>query len=187
VTAARARTAAGPARILLGVVVGAQGVRGHLRVRSFAANPLDLGAYGPLLDEAGGRVALRDLRPVPGTEAVVIARVAGIADRDAALALKGTRLYVDREALPAPGEGEFYCSDLVGLAAERPDGTALGRVTAVLNHGGGDVLEIAAARGRTLLLPFTAACVPVVDVAGGRLVVDPPAEVEARPRRGPRR
>jgi 16S rRNA processing protein RimM len=158
-----------------------------LRVRSFAAAPLDLDAYGPLMDDKGRPFLLSGLRPAPGAEGVVIARAEGVGDRTAALALKGIRLYVEREALPAPGEGEFYCSDLVGLAAERRDGAALGRVRAVLNHGGGDVLEIEASRGRTLLVPFTAACVPVVDIAGGRLVVDPPIEVEAGPRRGPRR
>jgi 16S rRNA processing protein RimM len=115
----------------------------------------------------------------------VLARIEGVTDRDQAEALKGTRLYVDRAALPALYEAEtYYHADLIGLAAEDREGRSLGRVVAVENFGAGDLLEIAEGPGgqggKSLLVPFTRAAVPVVDLEGGRLVVDPPEEVEAR-------
>ncbi len=156
-------------------------MRGLLRVKSYTADPLALGAYGPLVDDAGRPVALTVMRPAAGAKGVVIARVAGVGDRDAAAALKGLRLHVDRAALPAPEGGEFYCGDLVGLTACRADGGIAGKVAAVHNYGGGDVLEIEAPNGSSMLIPFTKAAVPVVDIAKGRLVVEPPVEIEAGP------
>ena len=163
-------------RILVGAIAGAHGVRGAVRIRSFTADPRAVGAYGALFDEAGTR---RFQLTVTGSaKGGVVAQIAGVADRDQAEALKGTRLYVAREALPPPDEPEeFYIADLVGLDADRPDGSRLGRVTAVDNYGAGDVVEIALAAGGSLAVPFTRQTVPVVDIAGGRLVVDPPAEV----------
>ncbi len=156
--------------ILVGVIAGAHGVRGQVRVRSFTADPRALGAYGPLHDEAGKR---RFGVTVTGTtKDGVIARIEGVADRDAAAALRGVRLYVARSALPPPVAEEFYHTDLIGLAAERADGTPLGRVVAVRNFGG-DVLEIEPEpTGPALFVPFTRAAVPVVDIQGGRLVVE---------------
>ena len=104
---------------------------------------------------------------------MVVARVAGVASRDAAEALRGLRLYVARAALPPPEEEEFYHADLEGLRAEFADGRDFGRVRRVVNYGAGDVLEIER-EGESALVPFTRAAVPVVDIAGGRLVVDPP-------------
>jgi 16S rRNA processing protein RimM len=161
------------ARVLLGEIVGVHGVQGQVRVRTHTADPLDVVAYGPLTAEPGGRtLVLEGVREVKG--AVVIARVPGVADRDAAAALKGLRLYVARSALPAPEEEEFYHADLEGLQAELTEGGALGRVRRVVNFGAGDMLEIDR-EGGSLLVPFTRAIVPVVDLAGGRIVVDPPA------------
>jgi 16S rRNA processing protein RimM len=108
---------------------------------------------------------------------VVTARIAGIDERNAAEALKGLKLYVARASLPAPEEEEFYYSDLVGLEAVLADGTPMGKVKGVFDFGGGDVIEIDSPNG-SLMLPFTKAAVPEVDIAGGRLVVEPPAEVE---------
>lgn len=105
----------------------------------------------------------------------VIATIKGIGDRNAAEALAGTVLYADRGALPVLAADEFYQSDLIGLAVERRDGRALGTVVAIQNFGAGDLLEVAPPGGRTLLLPFTREVVPEVDVASGRIVVDPPA------------
>jgi 16S rRNA processing protein RimM len=173
--------AKGQERVLLGIVGGVHGVRGLVRVRSFTADPLDLGAYGPLVDDAGRQVALTVMRPAAGATGVVIARVEGVGDRAGAMALKGMRLHVDRDALPAPAGDEFYCADLVGLTAAHADGGFAGKVAGVLNFGGGDVLEIETPEGTSVLIPFTKAAVPVVDLAHGRLVVAPPAEVEARP------
>lgn len=161
-------------RVLVGEIVGVQGVRGEVRIRAHTADPLDLAAYGPVTAEPGGRTLKLDAqREVKG--GVVIARIPGISDRNAAEALKGLRLYVPRSALPAPEEEEFYHADLEGLRAELAQGGDLGRVRRVVNYGAGDMLEIDREPGRgSVLVPFTREAVPVVDVAGGRVVVDPP-------------
>jgi 16S rRNA processing protein RimM len=164
-------------RLCLGVIAGAHGVAGLVRVKSFTAEPQDLGAYGTLSDADGARqFRLAVVGRAPGKRApdVLLARIDGVADRDAAEALKGTRLYVARSVLPAPDEDEFYQADLIGLAAELADGSAFGTVTAVHDFGAGDVLEVARPQESSVLLPFTRAAVPVIDVAGGRCVVVPP-------------
>jgi len=157
-------------RVLLGRIVAAHGVRGEVLVRSYADVPEDVGAYGPLIAPALGRTF--DLRVLRATAKGVIARVAGIADRNAAEALAGTDLYVERAQLPAAGDGEFYHADLIGLAAVAPDGSDIGRVVAVHNFGAGDLIEVAlAASRRTEHIPFSDNFVPEVDLAGGRIVV----------------
>jgi len=170
-------------RVCLGVMVGAHGVRGLVKVKAFTAEPADVVAYGPLSNEDGSRRwCLEVVGPAPGkAEGVVLARVEGVKDRDAAQALHGVRLYVERAALPAPDEEEFYHADLIGLRVEDATGALLGTVRAVENHGAGDVLELEGADGRALLLPFTRAAVPLVDIAGGRLVAELPVEVEVPP------
>ena len=159
-------------RICVGVITGAQGVRGAVRIKSFTAAPEDVAAYGPVADEAGERSF--DLRAVGRAKGVVIATIAGIADRDAAERLKGVRLYVAREKLPAPGEEEYYHADLIGLAAVLKDGTVLGRVRAVHEYGAGDSIEVLRDDGGTVLVPFTRAAVPKVDLAAAIVVIDPP-------------
>jgi 16S rRNA processing protein RimM len=164
---------------MVGVIVGAHGVRGAVRVKPFTAEPASVAAYGPVEDETGSRRF--ELRLVGEGKGVVIATLKGVEDRNAAEALKGLRLYVARAALPAPGEEEYYHADLVGLEAVTPAGTPLGRVRAVHDFGAGDSLELALAAGGTLLVPFTKAAVPEIDLAGGRLVVEPPEERLASP------
>jgi 16S rRNA processing protein RimM len=162
---------AGTPRLCVGIITGAQGVRGAVRIKSFTAVPEDVAAYGPVADEAGQREFA--LRPVGRAKGVVIATIAGVADRDAAERLKGVRLYVARDKLPAPGEEEYYHADLIGLAAVLRDGTPLGRVRAVHEYGAGDSLEVASESGVTVMVPFTRAAVPEVDLAAGRLVIEP--------------
>jgi len=169
---------AGKARVLVGVIAAAHGVRGLVRVKSFTADPKSVASYGELSDEKGTRRFRLTLQGQ--MKDGVIAKIEGVADRDAAEALKGTKLYVAREALPEiAANDEFYQADLVGLRVEARDGKTLGRVKAVLNFGAGDVLEIEG-EGTGLLLPFTKQAVPVVDLSAGKLVAEPPAEVEAR-------
>jgi 16S rRNA processing protein RimM len=164
-------------RILLGVIGRPHGVRGLVRVTSYAE---DLAAYGPLADDKGRRFVLR-----PRGEGVAeIAELVGggeakVGDRTAAEKLTNTRLYVERSQLPEPEEDEFYLADLIGLIACDRAGRALGSVVAVHDYGAGTSLEIDGAVG-SLLVPFTRACVPVVEVAAGRVVVDPPREVIAQ-------
>jgi 16S rRNA processing protein RimM len=167
------------ARVMVGVVVGAHGVRGAVRVKPFTAEPASVAAYGPVEDETGTRRF--ELRLVGEGKGVVIATLKGVEDRNAAEALKGLRLYVARTALPAPAEEEFYHADLIGLDAVTRAGTALGRVRAVHDFGAGASLELDLVAGGTFLLPFTKEAVPQVDLAGGRLVVDPPEERSDNP------
>jgi 16S rRNA processing protein RimM len=166
-------------RILVGAIAGAHGVRGQVRIKSFTDDPADIAAYGPLSDESGQRRF--DLEVTGQAKGGVIARIDGIADRTAAEALRGLRLYVPRAALPATQGDEYYRVDLIGLRAELADGTNFGRVIDVQNYGAGDVLEIERPDGATELLPFADRVVPVVDLAAARIVVDPPVAVEARP------
>ena len=164
-------------RVCLGAFAGAHGVQGLVRVKAFTAVPEDVAAYGPLSDEAGAR---RFRLSVTGrSKGFLLARVEGVSDRDQAEALAGTRLYVAREALPALEEEEFYHADLIGLAAEDLEGRPLGKVKAVHDFGAGAMIELDPGGGPSVMLPFTRASVPAVDLERGRLVVDPPAEVEA--------
>jgi 16S rRNA processing protein RimM len=125
----------------------------------------------PLLTEDGRSFGVTLLRPLSGAFA---ATLTGVATREAAEALKGTRLYVPRDRLPALPDDEFYHADLIGLAVVDAGGAALGRIRAVLDHGAGDILEIARPGAPDLLLPFTHSAVPTVDLAAGRVVIDPP-------------
>jgi 16S rRNA processing protein RimM len=162
-----------PDKILMAVVGRPHGVRGLARVHSYAADPADLPGYGPLTDERGRCFRLRwHADGIAELFEVVDGRRVKIADRTAAERLVNLRLYVERDRLPLPDEDEFYLADLIGLAAVTADGEQLGRVDAVHDHGAGTFLEIG-----PLLLPFTRAAVPVVDIAAGRLTVVPPAEV----------
>ncbi len=158
----------------MGVIGRPHGVRGLLHVHSYTENPADLAGYGPLLDDSGGQwlLAWRG----PGIAALSDAAGRPVADRAAAARLTNTRLYLPRARLPEPPADEFYLADLVGLRAVAPDGAELGAVAAVHDYGGGVSLEIAGG-GPPLLVPFTRAAVPVIEIAAGRLVVDPPTEI----------
>jgi 16S rRNA processing protein RimM len=157
--------------LLLGVVIGAQGIRGEVKVKTFTAEPEALGDYGPLQDASATKTyPLKVLRLSKGD--VVIARIKGVEDRNAAEALKGTELYVQRSALPQAGDGEFYFADLVGLTAMM-SGRVLGRVTAVHNYGAGDMLEVKTDSGRSAMVPFTDDAVPDVNLAAGTVTVEP--------------
>ncbi|MHA1153818.1 MAG: ribosome maturation factor RimM [Alphaproteobacteria bacterium] len=167
------------ARVCLGAIAGAHGVRGLVKIKSFTQDPANLTAYGPLGDESGRRRF--DIAVTGQAKGLLVARIAGVEDRDAAQALRGVRLTIARAALPEPEEAEeFYQADLIGLAAEDPQGRPLGRVATVENYGAGDFLEIARVEGAPLLVPFTKVVVPLVDLEGGRVVVALPEEVEAR-------
>jgi len=159
-------------RVCVGVIAGAHGVQGAVRVKSFTADPKDVARYGPVEDEKGERRF--SLRLAGSAKGVVIARLEGIVDRNQAEALRGMRLYLPRAALPPTADEEYYHADLIGLEAALGDGTPLGQVRAIHDFGAGDTLEIERPAGPPAMVPFTRAIVPVVDLAAGRLVVDPP-------------
>jgi 16S rRNA processing protein RimM len=163
--------------VRLAVVTAPHGVRGAFRLRCFTERPESVAAYGPVCDERGRELfALEVLHRVPGG---VVARAAGIGDRDAAERLRGTALFVPRARLPEPGPDEFYQEDLLSLEAVEPSGRRLGRVVALFDHGAGEILEIETDDGELLDLPFTRAVVPEIDLEAGRLVVVPPRMIEA--------
>jgi 16S rRNA processing protein RimM len=156
-------------RVLLGVVAAPHGVRGLVRIRSYTEDPMAVASYGPLSDEAGMKeYRVEALSVVRGA---VVARIEGVADRTAAEALRGLRLFLERARLPQTGEREWYESDLIGLSAVGRDGRDWGKVVAFHDFGAGSVMEVSAG----LMLPFTDEVVPEVDVEGGKVVIEPPA------------
>lgn len=165
---------------LLGVVRGARGLKGDVRIESFTADPADIGAYGPLCDETGRRSWRLTVTGRTG-KGQIVGRLEGVADRDAAEALKGVRLHVRRSALPPPAEDEYYEADLIGLRAETAAGEPLGKVKTVSDYGAGGVLEIDGGPEGSLEVPLSAAVVRKIDIGGGRIVIDPPEILEARP------
>lgn len=165
---------ASAAHICVGAIAGAFGVHGEVRLKSFCAQPDDIASYGPLTTEDGKRsFAVRLTRPVTGG---LGARLSGVDTREAAEALKGTTLWAPRDALPSLPDDEFYHADLIGLEVVDTGGQVLGRVRAIYDHGAGDILEVTGKQ--LLLLPFTRAIVPTVDLAAGRIVADPPESDE---------
>ena len=167
-----------PTRILMGVIGRPHGVRGLVHVHSYTAEPADLARYNPLLDEAGRAWSLAwrgegvaELRDGAGR---------AIADRTEAERLVNTKFFVERHRLPKADSEEFYLADLVGLAAHTEAGALVGQVTAVHDYGAGTSLEITRGPTNPLVVPFTRAAVPHIDVAAGRLTVVPPAEIEMR-------
>ena len=169
-------------RVCVGAVIGARGLKGELRVKSFTDDPDDLFAYGPVSDETGqhtfkGRISGR-------AKDHLLVFLKGVGDRTRADELKGTRFYVSRDALPAPDDDEFYHADLIGLNAELVDGGVLGPIRGVMDVGGGASLEIDTEDG-LVMIPFTRAAVPVVDIVGERVVIDPPDGLFEEPEREP--
>lgn len=156
--------------VLLGEIVRAHGVTGEVKLRSFTARPLDLGAYGPLTDAKGRTWEIASLREAG--EGLLIGRIAGVKDRNAAEALKGAQLHVAREALPEDGdEDEVFAADLVGLSVSGGDGSVIGEIVAVQNFGAGDLIEVKRPGARmTALLPFTDDV--VIEIGADRMVID---------------
>jgi 16S rRNA processing protein RimM len=163
--------------VLLAAVIGAQGLKGEVKVKTFTETPNALARYGVLHDRSSRRFTITAFRSTKPGEAVIA--FAGIEDRDAAEALKGTELFVARDALPATAEDEFYHADLIGLEAQDAEGRVLGTVRALHNFGAGDVIEIALPDGGDILMAFTRETVPVVDIKAGRIEVAVPEEDEA--------
>jgi 16S rRNA processing protein RimM len=164
------------APICVARIGAAHGVRGAVKLWTFTEDPLAVKRYGPLATKDGARhFEVTSAREAKGH---LVATLKDVTTREAAERLNGIELYVAREKLAETDENEYYHADLIGLAAVTSTDEPLGRVVAVHNFGAGDIIEIAPPHGATLLLPFTNAVVPTVDVAGGRVVVQLPAEIE---------
>jgi 16S rRNA processing protein RimM len=164
------------AQICVARIGAAHGVRGAVKLWTFTEDPFAVKQYGPLATKDG----TRQFEVTQAREAKdhLVASFKGVTTREEAERLNGIELYVGRDQLPATDEGEYYHADLIGLAAVTTTDEPVGRVTAIHNFGAGDIIEIAPPRGATLLLPFTDAVVPTVDIPGGRVVIELPQEIE---------
>jgi 16S rRNA processing protein RimM len=160
-------------RVCVARIGAAHGTRGEVKLWPFTADPGALARYGPLESEDGSqRFEIAALRPAKDH---LVARLRGIDDRNAAERLTNLDLYVARERLPPPAADEFYHADLIGLAVVDVNDQLIGKVIAVQNFGAGDLLEVRPdGDAQTVMLPFNETTVPVVDIAGGRIVIDPP-------------
>ena len=163
-------------RICVARIGAAHGIKGEVKLWSFTAEPASVKDYGPLESEDGTlRFEIEALRPAKDH---LVVRLSGVRDRDAAERLTNVRLYVPRERLPAPAPEEFYHADLIGLRAVSRDGAELATIVGIHDFGAGDLLELRPlGASSTVLMPFTALTVPVVDIAGGRIVIDPPEDL----------
>jgi 16S rRNA processing protein RimM len=165
-----------PSQICVARIGAAHGVRGAVKLWTFTEDPLAVKAYGPLVTKDGARqFEVTHAREAKGH---LVATLKGIGTREEAERLNGVELYIARDKLPATDENEYYHADLIGLAAVNAANEPLGRVIAIHNFGAGDIIEIAPAHGATMLLPFTNAVVPSVDLAGGRVIIELPDEIE---------
>src|SRR4029079_17708268 len=163
-----------PAHICIARIGAPHGVRGAVKLWTFTEDPFAVQSYGPLVTKDGARsFEIATAREAKGH---LVATLKAIATREDAERLNGIELYIAREKLPDTDENEYYHADLIGLAAVTAADEPLGRVTAIHNFGAGDIIEIAPPHGPTMLLPFTNAVVPTVDLANGRVVIELPQE-----------
>ncbi len=164
------------APICVARIGAAHGVRGAVKLWTFTEDPLAVTRYGPLSTKDGARqFEVTHAREARG---FLVATLKGVSTRDDAERLNGLELYIAREKLPETEAGEYYHADLIGLAAITVAGEPLGHIIAIHNFGAGDILEIAPASGPTMLLPFSNAVAPTVDIAGGHVVIELPDEIE---------
>jgi 16S rRNA processing protein RimM len=165
-----------PAQVCVARIGAAHGVRGAVKLWTFTEDPFAVTRYGPLATRDGARAF--EIAHAREGKGHLVATLKGVTSRNDAERLNGIELYVAREKLPATDDGEYYHADLIGLAAVTVADEPLGKVVAIHNFGAGDIIEIAPPNGATMLLPFSNAVVPAVDIAGGRVVIEVPAEIQ---------
>ena len=163
--------AASESRVCLGVIVGAKGVNGEVRIKSFTEVPTDVGSYGPVESEDGTKTW--EVRVVGQAKGVVVAKLKGIADRNQAEDVKGEKLYVARAKLPPPEEGTYYHADLVGLKVVLTTGESKGSILAVYNFGAGDIIEVGDGTTASVMVPFSDAAIAEVNMKDGVVRVEP--------------
>ena len=163
-------------KVCIARIGAAHGVRGAVKLWTFTEDPFAVKDYGPLSTKDGARHF--EVASAREAKDHLVATFKGITTRDEAERLNGIELYVPREKLPVTEDDEYYHADLIGLAAVTTADELLGRVIAIHNFGAGDIIEIAPPAGATMLLPFSNAVVPTVDIASGRVVIELPKEIE---------
>jgi 16S rRNA processing protein RimM len=160
-------------RVIVGTLGGSFGVKGEIRLKSFCADPAAIADYTPLYTEDG--LAFGQMVLTGQLKNGFTARVDGVTTKEEADTLRNISLYANRDALPSLPDDEYYYADLIGLTVLDTGGATLGTVKNVMDHGAGDLLElIAPGQTETILLPFTQAAVPTVDLSAGRIIADPP-------------
>ncbi len=169
-------------RLCLGVITGAHGIRGQVKVKSFTENPKQMTKYGPLTDVSGKHVYT--LSVSGQAKGLLIVNIGEVKDRNEAELLKGTELFIARDNLPKPNDDEFYHADLIGLKALEEDGEEYGVVKGLFDFGAGDIMEVQRWDGKSVMLPFTLEVVPTVNVEAGHIIVIPPIEVSERDEEG---
>jgi 16S rRNA processing protein RimM len=158
-------------KVCLGVIVGVHGVKGLMRVKSYTEIDSDILSYGILENDSGDQFEVKIKGKSKGT---LLVEVEGVTDRNIAESLKGTKLFISRDALPAPQEEEFYYSDLVDLSVYKLDGSFVGRVIGVHDFGAGDLIDISLKdSNQTVLVPFTREIVTEIDLENNTLTIDP--------------
>ena len=158
-------------KVCLGVIVGVHGVKGLMRVKSYTEIDSDILSYGILENDSGDQFEVKIKGKSKGT---LLVEVEGVTDRNTAESLKGTKLFISRDALPAPQEEEFYYSDLVDLSVYKLDGSFVGRVIGVHDFGAGDLIDISLKdSNQTVLVPFTREIVTEIDLENNTLTIDP--------------
>lgn len=162
--------------VAVGVITGAQGIRGQVKIRSFTSDPYAITEYGALMNATGTK--RYDLRIDGANKGGLVASIKGVADRNAAELLKGTELYADKSNIPAAAEDEFYYDDLIGLEVRDTSGTPLGKVAAMYDFGAGDIIEILLAAGNKEMYPFTRQNFPDVQIKGGFILAELPEIVD---------
>ena len=163
------------AQICIARIGAAHGVRGAVKLWTFTEDPLAVKDYGPLVTKDGARQF--EVTHAREAKDHLVATFKGVATREDAERLNGIELYIARDKLPATDDDEYYHADLIGLAAVNAANEPIGRVLAIHNFGAGDIVEIAPPHGPTILLPFTNAVVPTVDLKAGRVVIELPDEI----------
>lgn len=156
-------------KICVGMIAGAHGIKGQVRLRSFTDEPESIFDYKPLMSEDGAREF--KLKQIGISKDCFIAEIHGVKTRNESESLRGTQLFVDRAKLPKAKKGQYYEADLIGLAAEDGQGKACGKILAFHNYGAGTFLEIGTTKKDSFMLPFTDACVPEIDVGAGKIVI----------------
>ncbi len=160
-------------RVIVGAIGGAFGVKGEVRLKSYCADPAAIADYTPLYTEDGR--AFAQIVLTGQMKNGFAARLDGVITKEDADALRNVSLYADRAQMPSLPDDEYYYADLIGLTVLDTGGATLGTVKNVMDHGAGDLLEIALpGQAETVLLPFTQANVPTVDLTAGRIIADPP-------------
>jgi 16S rRNA processing protein RimM len=163
--------------VCIGVITGASGVRGEVRIKSFTEDPKDIISYGPVLLKSYEKL---DLKFVRASKELVTVKILGVVDREKAELYKGERVYVKRSAFPAPDEEEFYHSDLIGLKVMDCDNIERGVVSSVLNFGAGDIIDMCIENGESCVVPFSNWAVPFVSISKGLIVVNEEALSDAK-------